>query len=209
MPALAACALVGWWAGGRAFLAIAWVALAVALIGAAPTRRRARSTIWRAVGVCCSPASFGLVCLFVHRRGRFFTRALAALGITLVLARSMSLRRPGDGVAGTKTVADEFARRNAETMATFNAFIETHPKEWSDLVAKFPQIADAAGGDGEAAGVNVATSGRRSSRRCWRSSRSPRSRSPGRRTTACVARARRAAAAAARNSASTTSSSGD
>ena len=29
VPALAACALVGWWAGGRAFLAIAWVALAV------------------------------------------------------------------------------------------------------------------------------------------------------------------------------------
>src|SRR3954454_3967581 len=28
VPALAACALVGWWAGGRAFLAIAWVALA-------------------------------------------------------------------------------------------------------------------------------------------------------------------------------------
>ncbi|HEY4305991.1 MAG TPA: hypothetical protein VGM82_16085, partial [Gemmatimonadaceae bacterium] len=29
VPALAACALVGWWAGGRAYLAIAWVALAV------------------------------------------------------------------------------------------------------------------------------------------------------------------------------------
>src|ERR1700744_5034270 len=29
VPALAACALVGWWAGGRAFLAIAWVAIAV------------------------------------------------------------------------------------------------------------------------------------------------------------------------------------
>ena len=25
VPALAACALVGWWAGGRAFMAIAWV----------------------------------------------------------------------------------------------------------------------------------------------------------------------------------------
>src|SRR5512133_3608166 len=29
VPALAACALVGWWAGGRAFFALAWVALAV------------------------------------------------------------------------------------------------------------------------------------------------------------------------------------
>src|SRR6187549_73029 len=31
VPAVAACALVGWWAGGRAFLAIAWVAIAVLL----------------------------------------------------------------------------------------------------------------------------------------------------------------------------------
>ena len=29
VPALAACALVGWWAGGRAYLAAAWVAIAV------------------------------------------------------------------------------------------------------------------------------------------------------------------------------------
>src|SRR6266542_1302500 len=29
VPAVAACALVGWWAGGRAYLAVAWVGLAV------------------------------------------------------------------------------------------------------------------------------------------------------------------------------------
>ena len=31
VPALAACTLVGWWAGGRAFLAIAWMAIAALL----------------------------------------------------------------------------------------------------------------------------------------------------------------------------------
>src|SRR5262249_59907409 len=33
-PAVAACALVGGWAGGRAFLAIAWVGIAVLLTAA-------------------------------------------------------------------------------------------------------------------------------------------------------------------------------
>src|SRR5919112_897767 len=32
VPALAACSLVGWWAGGRVFMAIAWVALATAMM---------------------------------------------------------------------------------------------------------------------------------------------------------------------------------
>src|SRR4051812_9466978 len=32
VPAMAACALVGWWAGGRIFLALAWVALATLLV---------------------------------------------------------------------------------------------------------------------------------------------------------------------------------
>src|SRR6478672_4675134 len=41
VPALAACALVGWWAGGRFFLALTWTALAVWMMvtplpGAAP-----------------------------------------------------------------------------------------------------------------------------------------------------------------------------
>ena len=32
VPALATCALIGWWAGGRLFLAITWTALAVWMI---------------------------------------------------------------------------------------------------------------------------------------------------------------------------------
>src|SRR5215204_5601552 len=37
VPALAACALVGWWAGGRAFMAIAWCALATMMTVQSPT----------------------------------------------------------------------------------------------------------------------------------------------------------------------------
>src|SRR3569833_529011 len=46
VPALAACALVGWWAGGRAFLAIAWVALALIMSMPGPvTMSQASNTV--------------------------------------------------------------------------------------------------------------------------------------------------------------------
>ena len=86
--------------------------------------------------------SFGLVCLFGTTKP-LFTRALATLGITLVLATVMSLLGPVSISQAAKTVADEFARRNAESMSMLNGAIQTHPKEWADLVAKFPQIAEA------------------------------------------------------------------
>ena len=37
VPALAACALVGWWAGGRPFLAIAWVGIAILMTSRSPS----------------------------------------------------------------------------------------------------------------------------------------------------------------------------
>ena len=46
--------------------------------------------------------------------------------------------RPLSVARASKIVADEFTRRNAETMTTMNTLIQTHPKEWSDLSAKVP-----------------------------------------------------------------------
>src|SRR5690349_18384577 len=75
VPALAACALVGWWAGGRPFLALAWVAIAVLMM----TARRATGpdafdNLSRGWSLLLA-GSFGLVCLFSLRRP-LFTRAL-------------------------------------------------------------------------------------------------------------------------------------
>src|ERR1700712_642551 len=84
VPAMAACALVGWWAGGRAFLALAWVAIATLLTietagPASPFHNLVRGWSLLLAG------SFGLVCLLSVRR-TLFSRALLALGGTLVLA---------------------------------------------------------------------------------------------------------------------------
>lgn len=139
VPAVAACALVGWWAGGRAFLAIAWVAIALLITVPASSTADAFYNLTRGWSLLLA-GSFGLVCLFSVARP-LFARALLALGVTLVLAVIMSLIGPVTVSQASKTVADEFARRNAETMATVNAVIQTHPKEWAQLAAKVPQLA--------------------------------------------------------------------
>jgi hypothetical protein len=141
VPAVATCALVGWWAGGRAFLAVAWVAIATLLAmesGTAPTPFYNLMRGWSLL----LAGSFGLVCLFSLRRP-LFSRALLALGITMALAMVMSFLGPVTLSEASKTVATEFARRNAETMSAMNDVIKTHTAEWTDLTTKVPKLAEA------------------------------------------------------------------
>jgi hypothetical protein len=140
VPALAACALVGWWAGGRAFLAIAWVAIAVLMMtartGATPDAFDNLARGWSLL----LAGSFGLVCLVSGRRP-FFARALTALAMTLCLALVMSLLGPVTMSRASQTVATEFTHRNREFLGTLDSLIQAHPKEWQDLTTKMPQLA--------------------------------------------------------------------
>ncbi len=137
VPALAACALVGWWAGGRAFLAIAWVAIAVLMVRPSgppdPFFNLARGWSLLLAG------SFGLVSLFSPRRPAF-PRSLLALGVTLSFALVMSLLGPVTMSQASKTVAQEFGRRNREFVTSVDSVIKAHPQEWQDLVTKMPAL---------------------------------------------------------------------
>jgi hypothetical protein len=84
--------------------------------------------------------AFGLVCLVGVRRP-LFSRSLAALGITLVLAIVMSLLGPLTLSQAGDTIGRELARRNGETLSAINAFISTHPTEWHDFTTKLPLLA--------------------------------------------------------------------
>ena len=140
VPAVAACALVGWWAGGRAFLAIAWVAIASLLvwrIGPTPTQFDNLARGWSLL----LAGSFGLVCLFGPNR-TLFARSLVALGTTLVLATIMCLIGPVSLADAGKIVADEFARRNVESVAALNRAIQLNASQWSAMTAKVPQLAN-------------------------------------------------------------------
>src|SRR5215216_447883 len=110
VPALAACALVGWWAGGRPFLAIAWVGIAILMTTRSPSPSSGFYNLTRGWSLLLA-GSFGLLCLFGMRRP-LFSRALVALCLTLVLATVMSLVGPVTLSQASRTVGDEFTRRN-------------------------------------------------------------------------------------------------
>jgi len=140
VPALAACAIVGWWAGGRTRLAAAWVGLATVIAFQAPKANDSFHNLARGWTLVLAGA-FGLVCLFGARRP-FFPRSLIALTVSLTLAFVMSLLGPVSTSQVNSAVHDELARRNSETMGTLNAFISQYPKEWNQLVTRVPQIGD-------------------------------------------------------------------
>lgn len=129
VPALAACFLVGWWAGGRALFALAWVALAAWLMwqpaGARPDAFHNLERGWSLL----LAGAFGLTCLFGERRP-LFGRALAALCIALFLALAMSAMGPVPVSEARQTIASEFVHRNQETVAVVNDVMSQHP-EWT------------------------------------------------------------------------------
>lgn len=140
VPALAACTLVGWWAGGRTLLALAWVGLATLVALQVPKANDAFHNLSRGWSLVLA-GSFGLVCLFGARR-TFLPRALIALMVSIALALMMSAIGPVSGSHMSQAVREEIGRRNSETMGTLNAFIGEHPKEWSQLVARVPQLSE-------------------------------------------------------------------
>ena len=133
-PALAACCLVGWWAGGRLMLAVVWVAVAAwILLQAAPAG--AFFNLVRGWSLLLA-GSFGLVCLFGTGRP-FFSRALGAAAMALTLVLLKSSRGPLTPARAQLAMQTEFARRNAETLAMFRSALQQHP----EVVKSMPQVA--------------------------------------------------------------------
>jgi Predicted membrane protein (DUF2232) len=140
VPALAACCLVGWWAGGRALLAIVWVGLAAWLAWHGVAPNDAFSNMLRGWTLLLAGA-FGLVCLF-GTAGAFFPKALSALGLTLALSLLMSLFGPVRATEARKIVAEELSRRNAATMASVTKLIGENPDVWQWLSDRLPPATD-------------------------------------------------------------------
>ena len=114
-PAIAACALVGWWAGGRRSLAIAWVLIA-ALFVLPRLRARSYRNLARGWSLLLAGA-FGVVCLLSGRgrcsRARWPRRVLALVGTVSLRRRGRSRRWvDGAGVRGRIRVAQ---RRRARS----------------------------------------------------------------------------------------------
>jgi len=140
VPALAACFLVGWWAGGRAWLALAWVALAGWMMWQRNVVPNGFHNLERGWSLLLA-GSFGLVCLFGERRP-LFARALGALAMAFFLGWAISAIGQVPLTDAKESVAAEFLRRNTETMNKINGAIAQHPTEWNDLTSRVPAFTD-------------------------------------------------------------------
>lgn len=139
VPAVAASALVGWWAGGRMLPALVWVALAVLMAvqpGPTPAPYWNLARGWSLL----LAGAFGLVCLFGGRRP-LFPRAMVALSVALAMAFIMSSLGPVKGAQAQETVAAELMRRNAESMDLLTQFLESRAKDWQQASEKVPMLA--------------------------------------------------------------------
>jgi hypothetical protein len=137
LPALAACCLVGWWAGGRFTLAIIWVGLAAWVLAQSALPGSFYNLV-RGWSLLLAGA-FGLVCLFGIQRP-FFPRALTALCLALGIVFLMSTRSPLTAGRAGQAVQAEFARRNADAMVILRTFVGEHPEVAQKMPTMTPML---------------------------------------------------------------------
>ena len=137
VPAMAACSLVGWWAGGRFLPAAAWVALAIVVTSQAAAGPGTFGLLARGWTLLLA-GSFGLVCLLGVERP-FFSRALVALTMVLVVVVAMGAVGPVSAAQAKAAVASELARRNTAVLAKLQQAIAQSP-DWKRLAAQAPAL---------------------------------------------------------------------
>jgi hypothetical protein len=138
VPAMAACALVGWWAGGRALSAVLWVGLAFFITRQSLPSTTVFASMLRGWTLLLAGA-FGVACLMGVKRP-FFTRALAAVGASLAIAMLMTLIGPVSLSGAGGAIADEFARRNTAFLTFLNTTITTNATQWREWTDKMPAL---------------------------------------------------------------------
>jgi hypothetical protein len=150
--ALAACMVVGWTAGGKLSHAMIWLAVAGALLAWPSLSSVAHSaslerTLAASAGTgywslargwtLLVAASFGIVGLFTAGQP-FIARALATLAVSTGVGFILILLSPGGPTRIHGTMAVEYTRRNAESIAQIHEGAATAP--WKDQVNNSPTL---------------------------------------------------------------------
>jgi len=137
IPVIAACSIVGWKLGGRAALALIWLALSVWILllpagpPGSPYDQMARGwTILLA-------ASFGLVGLW-SATVPFFPRALAAIALATGVGFLIALAAPSGMARFQHAAGEELTRRASTSIDRIQESMDT--PEWKQLAAKLPGL---------------------------------------------------------------------
>ena len=144
-PAMAACAVVGWLAGGRAALAAVWTLVAawsVARLSGGSSGERIFPLLQGGWALLVA-ASFGVL-LAVRRdvTAPFLPRGLRAIALALGVALLVAVVVPGGPARVADGVAIEAGRRAEESRAGWRKM--TGLKEWTDFVAQNPSAGEMA-----------------------------------------------------------------
>jgi hypothetical protein len=137
VPVIAACSVVGWKLGGRAALAVIWLAVSVWILlqpaGSPGTPYDQMARGWAVL----LAASFGLVSLW-SATSPFFVRALAAVGLATGVGFLIALSSPSGIARFQHAAGEEFTRRVSSTVERIQQSMDT--PEWKQLAAKVPSL---------------------------------------------------------------------
>ncbi len=140
LVAIAACALVGWWAGGRVWITVVWVAMTAWMLWRLPLPFSGYGAFLRGWSVILG-AAFGLLCI-ATRAKPLLGRALAATGIAVlvtVIGLSAQARDGGAFDAASRMFGQEYQRRTAESLESWRR--RTESSAWRTFAGKMPASA--------------------------------------------------------------------
>jgi len=134
VPALATCALVGWWAGGRFLLALTWAALAIWMLVTPLPGTPTFVAISKGWGLLLV-ASFGVASVMSPRQA-FFPRALTAVGLSFAVGLALVLFASKRPDAVERAVRAEYTRRVESWLTDWAAVSQT--EEWKQITRDNP-----------------------------------------------------------------------
>jgi hypothetical protein len=144
LVAIAACALVGWWAGGRLTVALLWGAAATYVVWKVPLPLAGYGAFVRGWAVTLG-ASFGLVCLASASRP-LLSRALGTVLLTgLVTVAGFSARAESGADAFDapgRMLSREYEHRLSESLALWRD--RANSESWRAFAQRFPEAAERA-----------------------------------------------------------------
>lgn len=141
LVAIASCAIIGWWSGGRLVMALLWVAAAGYVIWKVPLPFSGYGAFGRGWALTLA-ASFGLLCLASPHKA-LFTRALGSIGLAaIVTAAGFTTRTSGGGTlfdGPAQMLSMEYQRRLGESLQSWRDRSDT--ESWRGFAQRFPEAA--------------------------------------------------------------------
>ena len=144
LMATASCAVVGWWAGGRLVVAVAWTIVAAWILWKVPLPSNGYGAFARGWAMVLG-ASFGLVC-FATSAKPFLSRGIAAVSMAAVVTMLGIALRGTSSVSvldsPSRMLGFEYQRRLDETMSAWRR--RTESQAWQAFSRSMPDAAASA-----------------------------------------------------------------